>query len=465
MHVANKLFVSLGAAMLVACSPPRTAIPAVANTAATVATTASGFGELLTPPGIGLNAVGGGKRGAVPQTAFTTVDGFTLYTYSADKDGNPTCTQECAEKWRPAVAPSDAVASGDWSIVESGGVRQWVHMGHPLYRYAADPVPGAIYGNNPLRFGQLRKGPDGKLIGRTGNFDEKKPADDVPLPDEWKVAAVVPPAERVALPRGFSLVEVGDASGLTLVDRESRTLYVFTGASREIKDIGADWIPVEGAWIGAAVGDFTLIARDSGVNQWHYKGLPLYRYAADPAPDYAEGIGKLKGMQAATLYRYYRPTVIAVQNSVELGKVLSDAATGKTLYRRDAHQDGRGHTLRHATTLRPDVGRDIGTKTFCPEAQCSADWSPYPAPASLTVPQGHWSFYTREDGARQLTYQGYALWTYKGDEAPGDINGNDIQDYLFSGIPSMPDALLDKFIETGTPWDSPAGYYWAAMQP
>ena len=54
----------------------------------------------------------------------------------------------------------------------------------------------------------------------------------------------------------------------------------------------------------------------------------------------------------------------------------------------------------------------------------SSDWQPVRASA-LAVPVGEFSIITRkDDGTRQWTYKGEALYTYAGDYAPGDVNGH-----------------------------------------
>jgi predicted lipoprotein with Yx(FWY)xxD motif len=61
---------------------------------------------------------------------------------------------------------------------------------------------------------------------------------------------------------------------------------------------------------------------------------------------------------------------------------------------------------------------------------CAANWPFVPAPASLpaSVPQvtGQLGTTTRSDGARQLTVAGHPLYTFVGDSAPGQTNGQGI---------------------------------------
>jgi predicted lipoprotein with Yx(FWY)xxD motif len=53
---------------------------------------------------------------------------------------------------------------------------------------------------------------------------------------------------------------------------------------------------------------------------------------------------------------------------------------------------------------------------------CAALWPPVAAPAGFT-PDPPWGAITRQDGSRQLTYQGYPLYTWSKDAKPGDVTG------------------------------------------
>jgi predicted lipoprotein with Yx(FWY)xxD motif len=55
---------------------------------------------------------------------------------------------------------------------------------------------------------------------------------------------------------------------------------------------------------------------------------------------------------------------------------------------------------------------------------CTGIWPPVPPPAgTLSSP---WSSFTRSDGKMQLAYGGKPLYTYAGDSAPGQTNGDNL---------------------------------------
>ena len=69
---------------------------------------------------------------------------------------------------------------------------------------------------------------------------------------------------------------------------------------------------------------------------------------------------------------------------------------------------------------------DTPTTSRC-YGSCAAYWPPAigTAPASPSLP-GTVGTITRTGGARQLTYDGHPLYTYIGDSAPGQANGNNL---------------------------------------
>ena len=111
--------------------------------------------------------------------------------------------------------------------------------------------------------------------------------------------------------------------------------------------------------------------------------------------------------------------------------------------------------MRRGDTLRPAVGRDLGTNPRCLN-ECEK-WKPYLAPADAQ-PSGDWTLYTREDGTKQWASRGHALWTYSGDLAPGDINGNDAYELKLAN-----DA--ETVVDIGTPYDGSWALFWIAAYP
>ncbi|MGE4062659.1 MAG: hypothetical protein AB7E79_04755 [Rhodospirillaceae bacterium] len=424
------------------------------------------FSPLATPQGITHQPLGLAAGYSLSKTAATKLprdkivyanaEGLTFYTYDKDLPGQSTCVDECAKTWIPAVAPAGAVGTVDWSVIKrSDGASQWAFKNKPVYTYVGDKDPGSVGGNSPARYGR------GEGIGPRGRTSSSIPKDK-PLPEGWHAVQMYP-VEDVALPGGFEIREVEDAMAMVLVDESTgKSLYAFNGTPQQsMKACATDacrdaWKPLIAPRIAFTRGDFGVGTREDGVTQWTYKGRALFTYSGDLLFGDANGIGAHKMFEIAAHRRYYAPPEVTVQHTSKLGKVLA-TATGQTLYRRNSHifQSGSGHSLRRGDPIRPAVGRDLGTNPRC-TIDCEK-WRPFLAPADAK-PWGDWGVMTREDGSKQWTQRGYALWTYDGDKAPGDINGNDSYQYVMSH-----DA--NTVVDVGTPIDGPWALLWIAAAP
>jgi predicted lipoprotein with Yx(FWY)xxD motif len=107
-----------------------------------------------------------------------------------------------------------------------------------------------------------------------------------------------------------------------------------------------------------------------------------------------------------------------------------DAATVQGVGR--VLENSRGFTLYHRTT-------DTPGKSTC-TGSCAASWPPVladggAAPSGMGLP-GSLSTISRPDGGRQVTYNGMPLYTYSGDAAPGEANGQGIDNVWFAVTPN-----------------------------
>ena len=345
--------------------------------------------------------------------AYTYADasGMTLYTFADDQKtpGKSSCTGECASLWPAALAPAGVKVEAPWSLIDrEDGQKQWALRGQPLYRYAKDTVVGHDLGRG---------------------LDDNK----------WKPVAFEPVA-GIQLPAGLQAGEVADAQGHALMNEQGRTLYAFSGdLKRDTPKCGAipcRWQPVFAPELAAPFGDFTIVTRSDQTRQWAYRGKPLFTHDGDFETGFAVGMGLDPKMNVAVLVRYFMPPNATLQPTISQGLVLADAA-GKTLYRRDgwAFQQG-GHGIRRGAPPRPRVGREIGTSMEGCDEQCRPHWHPFVAPEGAQ-PSGFWEIATRDDGTRQWVYKGYALYTYDGDQKPGDLLGTDQYDYKISMDPAV----------------------------
>jgi predicted lipoprotein with Yx(FWY)xxD motif len=84
---------------------------------------------------------------------------------------------------------------------------------------------------------------------------------------------------------------------------------------------------------------------------------------------------------------------------------------------------GQGLTLYYYTADKPGSGKSVCT------GACAAAWpplkAPVKAPAGVRMP-GPMGMITRPGGAKQVTINGYPVYYYAGDKAPGQITGNGV---------------------------------------
>ena len=79
---------------------------------------------------------------------LTDFNGMTLYIFDKDTPGVSNCYDSCAEKWPPLFADADAMAEGDFSVVQrTDGSAMWAYKGMPLYYWYEDTAPGDITGD------------------------------------------------------------------------------------------------------------------------------------------------------------------------------------------------------------------------------------------------------------------------------------------------------------------------------
>jgi predicted lipoprotein with Yx(FWY)xxD motif len=96
----------------------------------------------------------------------------------------------------------------------------------------------------------------------------------------------------VALP---ALAEAPEVMNGRLVDEHKMTLYTFAkdtaGKSNCDAVCASKWPPAIADSYDKASGNWSLVKRDDGKQQWAYKGQPLYRWVMDKKPGDAGGEG------------------------------------------------------------------------------------------------------------------------------------------------------------------------------
>ena len=383
-------------------------------------------------------------------------EGRTLLFRAGGESGGASCADACAVEFPPLLAPADAEPFGDWSAVRlPDGRLQWAYQSNPLHTWSREEVPGEVATNVGLA-----ETANLKLAERGAEAGALIPQ------DGWRVARLEP-AGSIAVPDGIEARHVSSAQAVVLADFEGFTLYAFDGdAARDgqaCSDRGCEmhWLPVPAPALALDVGDFSVADRVDGSRQWAYRGRPLYRYRGDLLPGDAHGRAADERWRMAVLTENFRPPRVAVTGLEGYGDALS--LDGMTLYSGSAFEKyWGGRNLRASFKNAYIRGKQLGGAA-CGDAECLKLWRPFLAAADARS-TGFWEVIARRDGRRQWAYKGYAVYTYAGDEAPGQNRGQ--ATYAFAELDGSPDELERAvwLADLGKTYGG-AGVYWNVAKP
>ena len=417
------------------------------------------------PPGITIVDIVKEINDAQPSYLWTRLgdaQGNPLYTYDVDAElGKSSCVFECARAFPPVIAENSSVARGDWTLVDrGGGTKQWAYQGNPLYRFSFEKEIDEYAGG-------YNSG--GVIEGGGDDSDLLDPANKVYAPEPgWRMAAFTP-AKNLVMPEGVDAREIAAANGFGLVTTNGMTLYILDGDVKKENQICSSdsactdvWIPLMAAELALPIGNFSVVERADGTNQWAYKGRALYSFEKDRVAGDARGIGVAERIQVALLVSHFIPSTEMIREAPGTGYILS-TADGSPLYMRDrfAFQYGGRHT-RVGFRTSYNIGKLLGTKG-CDAALCREARHPLSAPMDAKA-RGFWEVLTREDGSRQWAYRGFALYTYDGDKKGEDVSGHNVVEVAFDGYNEIDESLTggDRL---GSIFQYGAGLYWHVAKP
>lgn len=372
-------------------------------------------------------------------SVFADAHGRTLYSwpfhklrngYSGESPGTPACYDEvvtvtaglmspypagiqlpdldtrpsCTDLWPPVLAENDAEPVGNWTIVaRKDGTRQWAYEEQPLYTSVSDREPGDVFGGTTRRYGG------------------DSPAIRVP---------VGPPS---MVPPGFAVKTT--SNGRLLTTDKNDSIYAFDrDAAKRSQCYGPctrTWRPVLAPELAIAQGEWSFLERSPGVQQWVYRGKPLYTYALDEHSWSLEGSDVPGWDNVYTQLAPPFPESFTVQKTLA-GDVLADAR-GMTIYTYICGDDstdqlscehpddtqvyrlamcGGGdpdRCLEHWPYVRADKGA----------VSVSRSWHVM----SIDPKTGHRAAPEQEDALRVWAYRDRPVYTYGGDTKPGDVTG------------------------------------------
>jgi len=253
-------------------------------------------------------------------------------------------------------------------------------------------------------------------------------------PPPTELQPTEPPAtEPAVVPvTGGSVVNLtqNDKLGSFLVDDKGMTLYLFTKDTPNTtvcyEKCAVAWPPLltTGDPVAGEGVDASLLGttdRTDGTVQVTYNGWPLYYYEKDKAP------GDVVGQDVGGVWFVVSPAGEMVETAAATeAPVASGAGASVNLTQNDQLgsflADDKGMTLYLFT-------KDSPNTTVCYE-KCAIAWPPLLTTGDPVAGEGVdaslLGTIERTDGTIQVTYNGWPLYYYEKDKAPGDVVGQDV---------------------------------------
>lgn len=214
-----------------------------------------------------------------------------------------------------------------------------------------------------------------------------------------------------------------DELGEFLVGADGMTLYIYTpdpiGETVCYDRCAENWPPLivdsmdDLTYPEGLAGEFSLVERTNGDLNVAYNGLPLYYFIRD------EAAGDTVGQGRGRVWWVIAPADVYVLRNDELGHILVGSA-GLSLYLLTGDEPGSGISQ-------------------CYD-QCAENWPPLLVDSADDLvgdPRllGVLGTIERTDDTIQVTYNGSPLYYWKGDAAPGDIDGEGRGDVWYTVSP------------------------------
>jgi predicted lipoprotein with Yx(FWY)xxD motif len=248
------------------------------------------------------------------------------------------------------------------------------------------------------------------------------------------------PSPAAEAPTGTEVATGDSALGTILMDADGNTLYLFEpdaeGESTCYEDCADNWpaLATDGDPVASSGVDAALLGtteRTDGTVQVTYAGWPLYYFAGDEAP------GDTNGQEVGDVWYVVSPAGEAIESEGEAegegeGQGGDEASEGSEV-------ESEGSPL--GTILTDSDGNtlyvffaDADGESTCYD-ECADNWPAFvtegdPA-AGRRIDASLLGTTERTDGSIQVTYAGWPLYYFAGDEQPGDTNGQDVGDVWY----------------------------------
>ncbi|MHB1207625.1 MAG: hypothetical protein ACYCZX_18830, partial [Rhodospirillaceae bacterium] len=251
----------------------------------------------------------------------------------------------------------------------------------------------------------------------------------------------------VATPPGITIQPLGKAQGyamdketttlllrdqIAFADASGRTLYTRdadpVGKSLCVDDCPKTWPPALAPARAKAYGAWSIITRSDGAKQWALKGKPLYTFVKDV------DIGSIGGNSPKRFGKTGGDTDSTYFPTKPKDDPLPEGWTAALIFPASGIKPPPGIGVREVEdamglVLVNEQGRTLYAFDGDPNkdrqacgGNCADRWVAASAPM-LAQPVDAFAVTERTDGIRQWTYKSKGLYTYAGDLAPGDANG------------------------------------------
>ncbi len=226
---------------------------------------------------------------------------------------------------------------------------------------------------------------------------------------------------------------VKGASTMILTDAKGLTLYYFTADSATKSactgSCAQNWPPLLSTGSGTSTSTATLpgtlsVVTTANGNQVTYNGHLLYTFSGDSAPGQTNGEGLFGKWFVCT------PTLAAGSGSTALINTATASVKGTS---ETILTNAKGLTLYYFTA-------DSATKSAC-TGSCAQNWPPLlmtgsGTPTGATALPGKLTIVTTGNGT-QVEYDGHLLYTFAGDSAAGQTNGQGLFGKWFVATPKL----------------------------
>jgi len=370
---------------------------------------------------------------------YADANGRTIYTwpshkqrngYSGETQGNPACYDEvltvtaglmspyppgillpeldsrpsCTDLWPPVYADEDARALDKWTIIDrKDGSRQWAYDEQPLYTSVRDSEAGDVLGGTTRRYGG------------------DSPANRVPLAPTSKV------------PPGFAVKTT--TVGRLLTNDKNYSVYAYEADRSDASSCDLEctrtWKPVPAPALARATGEWSTLERSPGVRQWVFRGKPLYTYVLDQHSWSQQGSDVVGWNNVYTQMAPPVPDSFTVQDTLA-GEVLADAQ-GMTIYTYSCGDDSADQlscdhpddtqVYRLAMCGGGDTEKCLQHWAYAKAGDGAASNSSAWRVVSIDPKTGRFAAAEQPGAARVWAYRDRPVYTYGGDEQPGDVNG------------------------------------------